>query len=1045
MLRQISCLGVFILFTINTTALFGGDEGCPSEGEANIGDNVVDTTTSTTTIDLTDHCIPGDYGSIYHNAISYAFTPPEDGDYLFSTCSLVDFDTKLGLLAGTGCDPSTAIACNEDTSGCSYYSTDLRVTDLVAGNPYVILVGGYTESSAGTGLLRISLDLPDGFGMALEATVLPTPTSPGADFGEQLCLDGNQLLVGAPYASEQPDTSGAIYFHENDESGSWVQTARFEIEPDQAFSYQYFGRYGLTIDEKQSVATAGAPYAGSSGELRVYERLAGAGWSETEVLTHPMPRKEQVSGFGWACAGSGDLIAVGDTWGSGSVVLFRRDNGTYAPELILDGEAIAKELGFDTFESFGDRVTLEDDVLVVAAPYAPGIYGRQGMTFIYEQLDEKNPSSWTRTMIVEGTTNRSQHGRDIELVQGRLFISEPFSDTTWVESGQIRIFERIKPGTWTEAAPILPIDPDQTGFGTDFSAEYNRVAIGNRLYHQNAIGDWLPVAWQELKDSGGTTQVTTCSLDGDRLAVGADNADLDGYNTGAVYVLNPDAHTDCDGDGVDDDDAILSGQSTDCDGDGRPDLCQFGIEVAQQLELVTPGGDLQIAEFDELLPPGNGLLIEIAVIGDLDSSTEFLALSLDGAPEAILFAENGAACPSLPQIHQIQVSSERSRQLLEDGYLEISIASSGTVDPDECSEGHLSVSINYIGMPHMPDCDGDGIPDWCALVRGAQDCNANAIPDFCDIASGELYDCDDDGVADECGELPVPDSDCDGDGLSDRCTFGAYAPSAEIAEANIFYYGPDDTIDMLSVIRIENDPDRPVVDRFVVDTSEFFDSGMYQEHIGRPITLAIWRDDPSSFGPYAMELHWSEVRSIPDTAPMLFDIGPIDVSELGDNFWFGMLYTQLPDDTVQNITPISFSTDNIGPERCWVSGGPGGTMAVDDVSTPDYPWTYLGTYAQWSLSLRLLPVGEVDGDCDRNGRYDACQIAADPAGDKDGNGQPDACQFARGDLDLNGVVDGGDLTILLSLWGFLDPPVGDLNLDGIVDGIDLSMLLSEWN
>ena len=47
-----------------------------------------------------------------------------------------------------------------------------------------------------------------------------------------------------------------------------------------------------------------------------------------------------------------------------------------------------------------------------------------------------------------------------------------------------------------------------------------------------------------------------------------------------------------------------------------------------------------------------------------------------------------------------------------------------------------------------------------------------------------------------------------------------------------------------------------------------------------------------------------------------------------------------------------------------------------------------------------------------------------------------------GDLNGDGVVDGGDLTILLGNWG--SSGVGDLNGDGIVDGADLAILLGNW-
>jgi hypothetical protein len=49
------------------------------------------------------------------------------------------------------------------------------------------------------------------------------------------------------------------------------------------------------------------------------------------------------------------------------------------------------------------------------------------------------------------------------------------------------------------------------------------------------------------------------------------------------------------------------------------------------------------------------------------------------------------------------------------------------------------------------------------------------------------------------------------------------------------------------------------------------------------------------------------------------------------------------------------------------------------------------------------------------------------------------------DVFENGIVDGADLGIVLSMWGAPNPNgTGDLNHDGSVDGADLTMLLNSW-
>jgi hypothetical protein len=49
-----------------------------------------------------------------------------------------------------------------------------------------------------------------------------------------------------------------------------------------------------------------------------------------------------------------------------------------------------------------------------------------------------------------------------------------------------------------------------------------------------------------------------------------------------------------------------------------------------------------------------------------------------------------------------------------------------------------------------------------------------------------------------------------------------------------------------------------------------------------------------------------------------------------------------------------------------------------------------------------------------------------------------------GDFNLDGIVDGADLTLLLAAWG-TDDELVDLDGDGLVNGIDLTILLGNWD
>jgi hypothetical protein len=82
-------------------------------------------------------------------------------------------------------------------------------------------------------------------------------------------------------------------------------------------------------------------------------------------------------------------------------------------------------------------------------------------------------------------------------------------------------------------------------------------------------------------------------------------------------------------------------------------------------------------------------------------------------------------------------------------------------------------------------------------------------------------------------------------------------------------------------------------------------------------------------------------------------------------------------------------------------------------------------------------------DCDNNGHPDICDIA-EGAEDKNSNGHLDTCELARGDLNLDGVISAGDLAVLLSFWGSVNPPIGDLTGDGLITAADLALMLGNW-
>lgn len=82
-------------------------------------------------------------------------------------------------------------------------------------------------------------------------------------------------------------------------------------------------------------------------------------------------------------------------------------------------------------------------------------------------------------------------------------------------------------------------------------------------------------------------------------------------------------------------------------------------------------------------------------------------------------------------------------------------------------------------------------------------------------------------------------------------------------------------------------------------------------------------------------------------------------------------------------------------------------------------------------------------DCNNNGQLDTVEIA-NGAPDTDSDAVLDSCEYAIGDLNLNGLIDQQDLSILLGWWGIPNPQFGDLNNDGAVNALDLGIILGRF-
>lgn len=322
----------------------------------------------------------------------------------------------------------------------------------------------------------------------------------GDRFGSAVALEGNTLVVGAPFedssiaggeADNSAPMSGAVYVFTRI-NGIWSQQAFLKAsnaEESSGFGVS-LALYGDTL------------VVGGGGAVHVFTRSNGT-WSQQAVLKTSNP--EIYAGLGRSLALYGDTLAAG-ALNPEAVHVFTRNNGTWSQEAVLEasnGEAI---------DWFGDSVSLWRDTLAVGAPF-----------------------------------------EDSSATGGELDNSEP-------SAGAVYIFTR-RDGVWSQQAYLKASNADgdeRTGgdeFGGAIAVRGNTLIVGARWEDSSVTGGeadnslsssgavylfsrsddlWSQRALLKASNAGRADNFgTAVSLWRDSLAVGAQTQD----SSGAAYVF----------------------------------------------------------------------------------------------------------------------------------------------------------------------------------------------------------------------------------------------------------------------------------------------------------------------------------------------------------------------------------------------------------------------------------------------------------------------------------------------------------------------------
>jgi hypothetical protein len=257
---------------------------------------------------------------------------------------------------------------------------------------------------------------------SLSQTLLPAERGKGWILGTSVTLDGDQLLIGAAGAYDDPGPSGAGYVYTRS-AGVWSESA--ELRPAAADRAE---RAGWSTAISGDTALLGSLDANRAW---VFTK-SGSTWSNTQAIDGPAG-----SAFGWSMALAGDMACIGartqtvnGNEAQGAVHVLTRSGGvwTEAQQITLADGAAGDGFGWSVARS-GDALV----ATILGHPVTPDserpdatepIGGRSGKGFVYVL---KN-GAWERqaaTLSADDLQTSSEFGWAAALDGGVAVIGAP--------------------------------------------------------------------------------------------------------------------------------------------------------------------------------------------------------------------------------------------------------------------------------------------------------------------------------------------------------------------------------------------------------------------------------------------------------------------------------------------------------------------------------------------------------------------------------------------------------------------------------------------
>ncbi len=271
-------------------------------------------------------------------------------------------------------------------------------------------------------------------------------TAPDAQADDQLggsiAMDGDYLVVGAPYEDSGATSTGAAYVYHKTGVNTWDAGVKLVASDPVADN-----RFGGSVCISGDYIAVGAMYPAGSGSVYVFHRTGTNSWDSGVKINDPVPVVGNL--FGISAAISGDYIITGtscDGGFAGEAYIFHRtgentwDSGT---------KIVPSDLSVG--DSFGYTAAIDGDYAVVGSFLKNG---ERGAAYIFHRTGTNTWDSGTK-IIASDAAAGDRFGARVK-ISGNYVIVSAYQDNS--NTGAAYIYYRTDTNTWDTGVKITAPD-----------------------------------------------------------------------------------------------------------------------------------------------------------------------------------------------------------------------------------------------------------------------------------------------------------------------------------------------------------------------------------------------------------------------------------------------------------------------------------------------------------------------------------------------------------------------------------------------------------